>query len=484
MPNWSSRNLAILIAATALAQAPDKPASVQGVVLDTLTGAPIPRAHVTIDSHHPDGTLTTSDGRFSVYGIRPGVHLPYAERLGYVLPTGADAQIRITLQPGDKKTDLVLKLTPTGAILGRVLNSDGEPEEDIRVSAKSARSIENAATDDKGQFRIGGLAPGLYRVRATSKTAGYPYGPEIRTDGTEEVFDVSASFPGRVVVGPGVDTAGIDIRLVRAPIVRVSGRVTGLAPATPRAVITARSPDAVKTAAIGKDGSFVFWRLDPGRYLIGMDAAGMGSDGIGSADVEVEVAGSNVEGVEVRLAKSADLPGKLEFDDDEARQNKAKRLVTFDRILSDGGGTAVIEADDTFRLRNVPPGRYRVIVEPEDVYVKSLRLDLTIIDGSLLDLSNGADGNDLSITLSSATATLSGTADPAPARVVLAFEDGTRRHRYAIVKADGAWSIANLPPGSYKITATPPDDPDDHDDEMQPLELRPGDKIVKNLQWP
>lgn len=41
----------------------------------------------------------------------------------------------LKLTEGQKKVDFTLKLTPTGAILGRVVDANGEPMENAMVSA-------------------------------------------------------------------------------------------------------------------------------------------------------------------------------------------------------------------------------------------------------------------------------------------------------------------------------------------------------------
>ena len=168
--------------------------SVQGVVVDTRTGVPIPRVHVSMHSdgiRQAFGAMTTADGKFSVEGIAPGVYDTLAERAGYV--TGP--QTVLTLQQDEKKTDVILKLTPTGAIVGRITDSDGSPAEGSNVTVEGAGNLAFTTADDTGHFRIGGLAPGRYLVKAGSKNHG-GQAPEIRTDGSRRVHSALPVFPG------------------------------------------------------------------------------------------------------------------------------------------------------------------------------------------------------------------------------------------------------------------------------------------------
>jgi len=457
-------------------------ANIQGTAVDSVTGQPVPRAHVSLNGEKRYDALSTADGKFSMGSIAPGEYTPSAERVGYVEDPHPSS---FMLQVDEKKTDVTVKLVPTGAIIGRVLDSEGEPVEGAQVVAEGGNE---ALTDDKGRFRIGGLQPGRYRVRAKSSVvSGSP--PEIRTDGSEEVYDALTYFPGRVRVAPSVEVNGIDIHLVRAPILSVSGRVTGVAPGTERASVTARAVSGgdQREVRIRKDGTFKFWKLDPGKYFIFVRADGTGSDDIGSAAVPVQVAGSNIEGIELRLAHTADLPGRLEFDDDKAKQSPQMLIRLSDPATIAASESAAVDANGAFVLKNVAPGVYHVDLTANGVYVKSLRYGSTIVDGSILDLSYGVAGGDLSILLSSAVDTISGTVKddhPAGTRVALVPADGSRT-RFGAVKPDGSYSFEGLAPGSYKLVAMPdlpPGAPAGYEDVMEPVEIHAGDKVIKDLK--
>ena len=247
MQNRSSRlALAALLAAapwcaqqTMPQSGGEKFATVQGEVRDAATLAPIERAHVVLA--HLDGTgerygaLTASDGftitKIDVSGRSPATFEIRLDRAGYVDLT-PDAQRIISLVPGGRKMASKFKLTPTRAITGRVFDSAGVPVEGTAVSAvTSVRHQSSTVTDDRGAYRLGGLPPGTYRIVARQESLPVP--PEIRTDGTTEVHHSPTYYPAeldvksaaRIDVQAAADIRGIDIRLVRTPILRVSGRV-------------------------------------------------------------------------------------------------------------------------------------------------------------------------------------------------------------------------------------------------------------------
>ncbi|HEY1494761.1 MAG TPA: carboxypeptidase-like regulatory domain-containing protein, partial [Candidatus Solibacter sp.] len=152
-------------------RADEKPASVEGEVRSMLTGLPVERAHVSLrrfvnGAWDRYGAQTNADGKFSIVGIPAGNYQVALDRVGYVVPAEV-TRGQLTLRPEEKKSNYKLKLIPVGSISGRVLDADGAPLEGLSVEAEFAGKPDRSAmTDDRGQYRIGGLHPGKYRVRA------------------------------------------------------------------------------------------------------------------------------------------------------------------------------------------------------------------------------------------------------------------------------------------------------------------------------
>jgi hypothetical protein len=531
------RCLLLFLAAIAgvTAQTPPTPANAQlaslsGAVANSVTGAPVLRAHVSITLNSPGtaqqyGAITNGEGQFAITQLPPGHYTVSVERAGFVMqrnPAGASFS-EVKLSPGDKKENFKLTLVPTGAINGRVFDAAGEPMQGVSVSAESGGN-ESATTDDKGQFRIGGLQPGKYRIKAAPQTMPLP--PETRTDGTAEVNYSPTYYPdslaekqaARVEVQPAGELTGIDIHLVRTPIVSVSGRVSGLPTAARNVSIdvqrhSSMGENSQSGSIVKPDGTFTIWRLDPGKYTLVAAIWGQGGQNrLQSAPVEIEVAGVNLEHIDMRMIPPFDIPIQIHFEDDQARQVPQPpaqpgqqpppapiRRVSLEPLIGAQmpAPTADIEAGDSATLERVQPGLYHLAISWRPAYVKSIRVGSVETEGETLDVRSGPVGP-VTVLVSSNVCEVSGTVSdsqaPAPGvRVALvrSMENGRPDFHMITSAADGAYKFGGVPPGKYKLLVAEDNalsvilrgqDMDDDADAGESLELHAGDRVIKNLQ--
>ena len=537
----------LLFAVTAFAQAPadpaaqtpastDKPASIEGTVHNALTGEPLQHVHVILrgsvnGAQRQYGAMSGPDGKFSVTSVIPGSYTVAGEHAGFVMPSVASARIQVQLRPDEKKSDVSLKMTPTGQITGRVTDADGAPLEGASVMVEG-QGFGSSATDEKGQFRIGGLAPGKYRVQASGPRVMYP--PEIRTDGTEDQHYASTYFPGvltakeatRVEVRAAGDTGGLDIQLKRVPWVKVSGRVIGKTRASDPAAIRVQQVAqgfGLPGTAVRPDGTFAIWNLDPGKYWITAGWNSPGGQYVQTAPLAIEVAGANIENLALRFVPSFELSGQLQYENEAARQmpqpptagrnpqqqqqaqqqqNAPKPPRTL--ILREATGfgqsySSQVSEDDIFHFKAVAPGRYRLTLSWFSAYVKQMQLGPAVIDGGIIDLSSGGDAGGLSVMLAAATGSVSGVVQDGSGtvqgtRVVLAPDvpdAPSYQTRYTTAAADGTYTFGNLPPGSYKLVAVSEYDTDTvmqrggldfYEDLMDKVEVHQDEKVSKDLR--
>ncbi len=508
--------------------------SVSGTVTNSVTGAPVLHAHVIVMVMGNRGMRsfnadTNAQGGFTVEKLPPGRLAFTVDRAGFV----ASSQLlaNADLRPDEKREGLKLTLAPTGGISGRVLNAEGAGVQGAIVSLDGATvGTDPATTDEKGQFRISGIPPGKYRLSANPNAMPFP--PEIRTDGTHETHDARTYYPDaltvsaglRVEVAAGTEVSGIDIRLVRTPVVTLSGRVVDIpagSKASVRAVSSVATGGTVKTANIVKaDGSFQIWQLDPGKYTVVATTQNQGSvRGLQSAPVDIEVQGQDIGNVELRMVQPFDVSARLGFDDAKARERPTMQVRQGPQQMAPAqnappqpqprriallpqGQTFVgmnmqqadVGDDESFTAEKLQPGRYRV-APSWGVYVKSVSIGGMETEGDILDLRNGPVG-DVTVTLGALTGEVSGvvtdSSGPAAGVNVVIFGEGTfgRPPMGATSAADGTYKFAAIPPGKYRLLAGDNDiltqatrgrDTDEYADTVETINVLPDAKITKTL---
>ena len=223
--------------------------SVSGQVTNASTGEPVRRALVALrridaspgvmNIQVSQSGSTDAAGRFVITGVAPGKYRLSAEHNGFIITQyGARGPNKpgtlLTLEPGQKSSDLALRMTPHGVIVGRVLDEEGEPLSFVDVQLSRLQYIQGrkqmaraggANTNDLGEYRIFGLAPGRYFLSATSRqnfTA-----PQLDDDYVTTYFPrtTDAAAAGPIDVSPGSQLRNIDITLARMHTVTVRGRV-------------------------------------------------------------------------------------------------------------------------------------------------------------------------------------------------------------------------------------------------------------------
>lgn len=150
--------------------------------------APLKNATVQLandsDQERHIATKTTADGHFLLKSVPAGQYKLKVTRNGYVdqelgQKKLGDPGATFTLRPGQRIADLVFKLGRAGVIAGKAFDEDGEPMTGVLVSAmrqvytdgrKGFKTTNEQQTNDLGEFRVSGLAPGRYYISAEMPT--------------------------------------------------------------------------------------------------------------------------------------------------------------------------------------------------------------------------------------------------------------------------------------------------------------------------
>lgn len=141
--------------------------SVEGVAIRLGTTDPIPGARILlaqVDGRLGDTRVATTDerGRFVFGAVPAGTYRLMAQHEAFVRPDGRT----IAVEVGQSVRDLVVAMTPTGVITGRVVDEYGDPAADVSVRATQKDSTFETTSNDLGEYRLFGLPPGAYVVSA------------------------------------------------------------------------------------------------------------------------------------------------------------------------------------------------------------------------------------------------------------------------------------------------------------------------------
>ena len=305
------------------------------VSTDEPVSRPLRRVSVAIQTGEldlPHIGVTGDDGRVVFRELAAGNYLVVASRAGYVRAhygasqPGRGPGVPVSVVEGQRTGEIRMKMLRGGVITGVIRNTSGRPAANQQVRAIMVRSsggerravnIEDSVTslvttDDRGMYRIFGLAPGDYlvslplvslvgqdvrpvtsaelawadKVVASRGRAGAPAVTDAPAGG-QSVRYSPVYYPGTTVaaeasvvtLGPNEERAGLDFGLLLVPTAQIRGRVID-AENRPQSGMTIRlepsRPDGLDLFASlstssgrsGADGSFAIQGLKPGSYTL------------------------------------------------------------------------------------------------------------------------------------------------------------------------------------------------------------------------
>jgi Carboxypeptidase regulatory-like domain len=424
---------------------------IRGRVTDRVGGQPLGRVTVRLASLRsgpsplasPISTRTDADGRYEFTRLAPGSYVVSFEpeeftathlrsSFGATRPadpmTGGPRPKPVELKTGET-FEADAALWRALAIEGRVLNDFGQPMANIQVAVGAwdlgPRMMNSRATDDRGHFRVFGLAPGAYRVCAMPRL-----GMEMRGDAAEPERPLRTCYPASlgddgaqpVTLGES-DLIGVDIRIQRGRVFTVAG----IALDSAGAPLVGGSVNLVRLENNGSsssgieynNGHFVSRGLPPGDYAI---RAEVGSPFNPQDKREREVGyvpfridNADVEGLVVQTGKAGRVTGRVIFEDGAPANLSSPMRIT---VRPDSGPSMMmgpppnvtVNPDLTFALEGLfGPLSLQVMGLPRSWIVKAIRYKGEDIFARLVDFRGPR--NEVEVVLSSRAAVLSGTVD-------------------------------------------------------------------------
>ncbi|HEX8502263.1 MAG TPA: carboxypeptidase-like regulatory domain-containing protein [Pyrinomonadaceae bacterium] len=488
----------------------EAPASVSGRVTDGERG--VPGVTVALVSAEPAQRFRTAaraktdvDGRFLLPNVPPGRYqlVPFApafivQGLAENFPPGRP----LTLMAGDEVKDMDFRAERGGVVTGRVTDGDGNPvvAEVVAVTpvapdAQPPRATfdqRDQMTDDRGVYRVYGLAPGRYRV---SVGQGGDDGGAVSFFGRRRIFQrtyypgVTEQAQARVVeVKAGDVSENVDITLGRPlKTYKASGRFVsaetgepvpnlgygyGALDAAGRRVGPFGSGQATNAR-----GEFQTEGLAPGRYVVFNMPAQENTDYY-SEPVAFEVADADVAGLVVRVKRGATVSGVVVVEglsDRAAAARLAAQVRVFGFVESSNRlappfsqRPTPVNPDGTFVIAGLRPGKLRV--SPLTEAVKGLSLARVELNGANvtggIEVAEGAQIAGVRVVLAYGSAVvtgqttfLNGAPPPGSRMIAQARRPGASPSaapgnlgRTVEVDARGFFRIEGLPAGDYEIS--------------------------------
>jgi len=543
-----------------VAPAPTGTGTLAGEVVADATGAKLRLAHVVLIGATTGVlkvTATDAAGKFSFTNLPVDRYTVGASKLPYLgAVAGARRPVRpgapIALAEGARIDNVTIRLPMGAAISGVIYDEQGKPTPGVTVSLQQ-RKVQNgervltsvganATTDDRGAYRVYGLAPGEYlviamplRQNATVRAlTDADVDSMLRGGAAPAAFPDEANmvfapvyYPGTtrlndaqpLLIATGDDRQNVDLRLERVRSVRIEGIVANgdgqpLQNANVQFGTTAGSSplQVASSIRVGPDGRFGM-TMGPGSYtLMARGGAGL------FAFTTVEVSGVDVTGVQLTLQPPLSFAGRLTAAGTTTVPALAGHRIQMRSLARASDGAAQVSATTPtgeFTVTGLVPGRYVIGNAPffgASTASVTWGLESVMVDGKdVTDLpvtiAPEAMPKEVVVTLGDRWQELSGrVADAAGNGVsdytVMVFPvneeywlSGSRRIVTAQPGTDGRFSLggpgpALLPAGEYYLAAVTDVSKDEQYDPafLQSLisssvriTLAPGEKRTQNL---
>jgi Carboxypeptidase regulatory-like domain len=500
-----------------------------------------------VTSAYVASITTDEDGNFRFIDLQPRVYqVSVSQTKAYVMTPMSEKDVN--RQPlyriGDNVT---ITLIRGGVITGRVTTPDGEPMIGTTVSATMVRDsggkrVRNylgrpRLSDERGIYRLYGLAPGVYIVSASGASFLSQSAPTTSHSLTYYPSS-TADTATEVTVASGGEVTGVDILVRSDRGYTISGTVVGggnqsspyLMPSV--SLVRVSNGASITRSAnriVGGINQFTFEGISEGEYEI---VARRGGDNsavdFASAPRRLSVKGADVTGIELKLAMLGSISGKVEIEPSTALC-KSKSMVGREEILlfsrrSDKSSQALsspamnrsydVNDDGEFTITSLEAGTYHIESQlpAENWYLKSITITsaaptpgrtaaatpaVSVSTGINLKSGKHLSGVTLVVAEDAAglqgkiVAEVEGSPLPSQLRIHLvpsetAASKDQLRYGETMARSDRTFEFKNLAPGKYWLISRVVDDRESADrqpaawDDAERAKLRKEAEALKN----
>jgi hypothetical protein len=485
---------------------PTGTAVIRGRVVGGDSGKPLRRARITINGPElggtPRNTSTDADGRYEVTDLPAGRYSVMVSRSGYLMlrygqrrPLEQDKPLQVL----DKQVidHIDFSLPRMSVITGRISDDTGDPIEGVTVMALRSRYWNGrrqlvptgqgfTQSDDAGQFRILGLAPGTYYVMASTRETW-----TVNSGGTPQVMGYAPTyFPGtttatearRITVALGRETINTDFSLVPGRAASVSGTAfdtQGKPFSTVRLTEEVRGETFArfggnKNASVAADGSFILRDVSPGEYKL-VATSGPNSERPEVAMIPITVDSVDIAGVSLTGSEGGTITGQLLTDTGTVPTMPRLRITIGLPVRGQPDptllgtfhtpGSSQVGADGSFSIKGVF-GHARIRVDlSDDWMVKSILHDGRDITDVPFELKSGETLSGVQIVVTNQVSKVTGQLTdanglPLTDATILVFAedaaqwaDDARGVRAVRPDQQGQYQVKGLPFGAYLAVA-------------------------------
>lgn len=500
-------------------------------------GEPVSGASVYLSSigatSQGRSTMVDAAGSFKLDGLEAGAYSLFANAPGFVpeVPTSTNDQRRF-YHVGDSVTFTLIK---GGVITGTVTTSTNTPVINASVRAFRVRNdkgepvqgvtspLRERLTDDRGVYRLYGLAPGSYVISAggPGRSFGPFNGSQYENDAPTYAPSSTRDMAVEIAVRGGEEITA-DIQYRGEPGHAISGTLAGLS-LTQSTMFSGASISLteVRTRAVlmyanassFNSYGFAFYGVSDGEYELYAQRYSQTGDSVGSEARRIKVQGADLTGINLSLAPLASITGRLVLESNPpadcvkhrstasqetvigarryvpettpARPAARAQTATAEVPLSlvNQGADAVSNAKGDFTLRNLQMGSYRIDSQLPGAgwYLRSIAIGTPTttakpsdpnIPRDGLNLKSGERVAGLTVTITEGAGGLRGHISvaegqrvPPGLRVYLVpaehdSAENVLRFFEAAAETDASFAIGNIAPGRYWIIARSNDDGD------------------------
>jgi hypothetical protein len=475
-------------------------AILRGRIVAADSGQPLRKAQVRISSQEVrENRMATTDaqGRYEFKELPAARYSITASKGSYV--TLSYGQTRpfesgkpLKIDDGQTVEKVDFSLPPGGVIAGRILDEFGEPMSDVQVAAQRYQYFQGrrrltpagrmAMTNDIGEFRVFGLAPGQYYLSATLRN-----GQMMMTDTDDRSGYAPTYYPGtpdvqtaqKIPLGVGQMVGDLAMTLMPTRTARVSGRAVD-AEGRPLAgflMMIQRSGSGFMGSGGGQirpDGTFSIGGVAPGEYTLQANTGPGDSAEFAAADITV--AGDDLSDVQLVAMRLVTMTGRVVMDPTDAlsfRPSMYRVIATPLQEMMMGLSTpGNVNEDLTFSLKT-RPGLLRIGIMPAApgpggpaFTLRAVRVNGVDVIDTGIEIKPNGDMSGIEIEMTNHVAELSGAVTNARGEAVKDYTvvvfpqdrdrwgvTGVRYMKSGRPDQDGRFKIAALPPGEYAAVA-------------------------------